>query len=227
MWNIFKFNQETSNELANIKKYLIASMNGVVSENMKHLGYKLNYGVSLLRIKELASRFKPSDNLADCLWKSDCREMMIMATLLHPEETFDEKKALKWSSYCTNMELAEQFSRNLVAKKAYASSVARKLLNSSHETMERALAYLLAATADKENAINKDDFDFIFQQAEKDIYSPNANLYASVARFLKQASTKDLAKTNQFLENLDTEKGPGCAWVREEVRTYIEYAPTK
>ncbi|MCQ2217057.1 MAG: DNA alkylation repair protein [Paludibacteraceae bacterium] len=226
MWNIFKFNQETSNDLASIKKLLIASMNGVASTNMKHLGYKLNYGVSLLRIKELSTRFKKSEELADCLWKSDCREMKIMATLLHPEESFDEKKAYKWSLDCSNMELAEQFSRNIAAKRSFASSIVCKLLEGK-EKMNHSLAYILAAAADKEKPINDKDFSIIFQNAEKDIYSEEAAVYSSVARFLKQASTRDLERTSQLIDKIDLEKGPGCAWIREEVRTFIEYAPSK
>ena len=222
MWNIFKFDQETSNDLAAIKKYLIASMNGVVSSNMKHLGYKLNYGVSLPRIKELASRFKKSESLADCLWKSDCREMKIMATLLHPKESFDKKKALKWALECTNMELAEQFSINITAEKDFAPELACKLLEEK-EVMPRALAYILAAMAEKTTPMAEKEFSILLEKAETDIYSPEAPIYSSVARFLKQASVREKEKTLHFIENIDTKKSPGCAWVCEEVRTYIEY----
>ncbi|MBP5458414.1 MAG: DNA alkylation repair protein [Paludibacteraceae bacterium] len=222
MWNIFKFDQGTSNDLAAIKKYLIASMNGVVSSNMKHLGYKLNYGVSLPRIKELASRFKQSETLAECLWKSDCREMKIMATLLHPKESFDQKKALKWALECTNMELAEQFSINIAAEKEFAPELACRLLEEM-EVMPRALAYILAATAEKRVSMSETEFTRLFQKAEADLYSPEAAIYSSVARFLKQASRREKEKTLHLIENIDTKKGPGCAWVCEEVRTYIEY----
>lgn len=226
MWNIFNFNRETSNNLARIKKLLVASMNGVASSNMKHLGYKLNYGVSLLRIKELSTRFEKSTSLADCLWSNDCREMKIMATHLHPLDSFDEKKALKWALECTNMELAEQFSRNIAAKCPFASSLALQLLNRK-EDMHHALAYVLATASDKKNAINEDDFSEIFAHATKDVYSANPSVYSAVARFLKQASTRDSSKIAHFIEEIDLDKGSGCAWVCEEVRTFIEYAPSK
>lgn len=226
MWNIFKFNKETSDELARIKKLLIASMNGVASTNMKHLGYKLNYGVSLLRIKELAGRFKKSESLADCLWKSECRELKIMATLLHPAETFDEKKAMEWGLECTNMELAEQFARNIAAQRDFAPTLACRLLE-KEEKMPLALAYILAAEAEKEHPASEAVFSAVFDHAKEDTYNPEPAVYSSVARFLKQASRRNPEKISRFIEEMDLSKGAGCAWVREEVRTFLEYSPTR
>jgi len=69
------------------------SMNGVVSESMreKGIGYRLNFGVSLPQIKEIASKLEKDSNLAIALWKEDVREYKMLAALLYPADEFSAR----------------------------------------------------------------------------------------------------------------------------------------
>ncbi len=113
---------ELDDKLARIQKAIRLSMNGVVADSMKDHGlhYKKNYGVTTLRLKEIARDYAQDLPLADRLWLLGIRETMLLATLLAPATGFPEGKAKKWSIDCTNQELIEQACMNLFQHLPYA-----------------------------------------------------------------------------------------------------------
>lgn len=113
---IFPYNAELEAQIAEIKKIILLSMNGITSEKMTNSGiiYKKNYGVSLPRIKEIAARFIPNALLAERLWYLKERETMILATLLFPPAQFSKEKAEEWVKLLNTQELCEQLSFNLL-----------------------------------------------------------------------------------------------------------------
>ena len=77
-------------QLKDIKTQLRLSMNGAASQSMREKGlvYKLNFGVELPRIKDIAARYGKDHRLAQALWKEDIRECKILAGMLQPVESF-------------------------------------------------------------------------------------------------------------------------------------------
>ena len=92
-------------QLKDIKTQFRLAMNGAVSQSMREKGlvYKLNFGVELPRIKQIAARYEPNHELAQALWKEDIRECKILATLLQPVETFLPEIADIWVEDIRNM----------------------------------------------------------------------------------------------------------------------------
>jgi hypothetical protein len=129
---------ELDEQLARIQKAIRLSMNGVVADSMKDRGivYKKNYGVTTLRLKEIARDFTPGLALADRLWLLGIRETMILASMLAPASAFPEGKARKWSTECTNMELIEQVTMNLFQHLPYAVSFALECIHSNEAHMQ-------------------------------------------------------------------------------------------
>ena len=78
----------TANE---IRRSFRSRMNGVVSQNMRSYGseYRINWGVSLLHLKEMAAEYEPDSEVARILWHDYVRESRIMALLLMPADGFD------------------------------------------------------------------------------------------------------------------------------------------
>lgn len=109
-------------------------MDGVISDSMKAHGinYKKNHGVSITRIREIAGMFKKSHDLAQQLWLSESREMMILATLLQPEETFTSEMASAWLKKCTNIELIEQAALNLYQHLEFAPEFSLSCIKSEY-----------------------------------------------------------------------------------------------
>lgn len=113
---------ELKEQLRDIKTQLRLNMNGVVSQSMreKGLNYKLNFGVELPRIKQIAAAYEKNHDLAQALWKEDIRECKILAGLLQPVDTFYPEIADIWVEAMENMEIAELTCMNLFQHLPYA-----------------------------------------------------------------------------------------------------------
>lgn len=131
-------NTELDAQISSLQKAIRLSMNGVVADSMADHGlhYKKNYGVSTLRLKEIAHDYTPGVALAERLWLLGIRETMILATLLAPAESFPEHIAENWSRECTNQELIEQANMNLFQHLPYAASFALKCINSDTSSLQ-------------------------------------------------------------------------------------------
>lgn len=123
------------NIINEIKKDCRLAMNGVVSSAMRERGiiYKLNFGVEYPRIKDIANKYEKNHELAQELWKSDIRELKILAGLLQPLESFTPDFAELWIEGITNCELAEMTSMNLFSKLPYAGDIAFRWVASENE----------------------------------------------------------------------------------------------
>ena len=95
--------------IRNIRTDLRLAMNGVVSSSMRDKGvdYKMNFGVDIPRIKEIAEKYEPSSVLANELWKLDVRELKILSTMLYPLDEFNKQKADEWANEIPNQEIRE------------------------------------------------------------------------------------------------------------------------
>jgi hypothetical protein len=82
--------------------------------------YKMNYGVSLVDLREIARKFEPSHILALKLWNRQWRETMILATLLDEPGQVSEQQMDYWTRSFENSEIAEQASANLWYRTPYA-----------------------------------------------------------------------------------------------------------
>ena len=115
------------NELKEIRTQLRLAMNGVISTSMREKGivYKLNFGVPLPEIKQIATTHKPNSELAAALWKEDIREFKILASFLQPVDEFSSQEAKQWVKEIPYLEIAEQCSHNLFnVEDEYARTVA-------------------------------------------------------------------------------------------------------
>ena len=81
-----------------IKQSFRLLMNGVTAQSMRDKGvqYKLNWGASLLHLREMASEYEKDYDLAIALWKEPIRECKILATLLMPTEKLLPEVAEIW-----------------------------------------------------------------------------------------------------------------------------------
>ena len=115
--------QET---LKDIKTQFRMGMNGVTSKSMrdKGLDYKLNFGVEVPRLKEIAARYAKDHQLAQALWKENIRESKILAAMLQPVDTFYPEIAEIWVEDMHYPELAELTCQHLFQYLPYASEKA-------------------------------------------------------------------------------------------------------
>ncbi len=111
--------------IRDIRKRCRMAMNGVASTSMRQhgLNYKLNFGVSIQQVREIASRYQPDKGLAEELWKDGTRELKILATMLYPKPEFSEETAMRWIKEIPNQEIREQMGFNLFQHLSYTFKI--------------------------------------------------------------------------------------------------------
>ena len=109
-------------------------MNGVASAGMREAGieYKLNFGVGIPQLKEIASETGKSSELAVALWKEDIRECRILAVLVYPEDQFLPDMADLWIEQIRYPDLAEICSMYLFCRMQKAAEAAFRWIASDN-----------------------------------------------------------------------------------------------
>lgn len=115
-------NSDTEKTFRQLLHLVQSHKNGDVAKAMKKngLNYKLNWGVSVVELREFSRRFNPSHLLALKLWNKQWRETMILATLLDAPEEVSEEQMDFWTKSIETAEMAEQASANLWWKTRFA-----------------------------------------------------------------------------------------------------------
>lgn len=181
---------ELDEQLARIQKAIRLSMNGVVADSMKDRGidYKKNYGVTTLRLKEIAREFSPGLALADRLWLLGIRETMILASMLAPASDFPEGKARKWSTECTNIELIEQISMNLFQHLPYAVSFALECIH-NNEVHQQCIGFTVALR--RCNSLTNEELTKVTQRGLELTNSTDSYLIKTIAACLARFTRID------------------------------------
>lgn len=101
-------------------------MNGPVSQSMREKGltYKVNFGVELPRLRQMAEAMPHTYELAAALWKENIRECRLLAAMLMPTDAFEPDLADLWVEQMQFPEEAECTVIHLFARLPYASSKA-------------------------------------------------------------------------------------------------------
>lgn len=163
-------------------------MNGAASASMRQNGmnYPVNFGLDAASLRELARRYEPSVELADRLWAENSREGRILATLLHPRETFTSAKADQWLVACTVPEQREQLCFNLLQHLDFATEKAEEWVHQSSPILKTggytlALRLLLA----KKTLPNLPEW---IRSANTDRQSEPYQLSLTASRFFERAT---------------------------------------
>lgn len=196
--------QET---LRKIKTELRLSMNGVASAYMRENGveYKLNFGVELPRLREIAAGFPMDHGLAQALWKEDIRECKILAAMLQPTETFYPEIADIWVEAMPNAEIAQHTVMNLFCRLPYASQKAFEWMAADDETRQLCGYLLIARLFMKGMAPNRRSADEFLDQARTALHASPSVRRAAVSALRKYQELDEEAF--QEGEKLLTEAG--------------------
>lgn len=130
--------------LQDIRKRCRMAMNGDASAGMRKYGlvYKLNFGLMVSQIRDLAKSYSSDAGLASLLWEQDTRELKILATMLYPVDEMTSIEASKWATEIPNQEIREQIVLNLFQKLADAHVLATEWTHSENSHL-RATGYWL------------------------------------------------------------------------------------
>lgn len=189
--------------IRDIRKRCRMAMNGVASASMRGYGlnYKLNFGVSIQKIKEISTRYEADRDLAETLWMDGTRELKILATLLYPIAQYTIETANRWVVQVPNQEIREQVCVNLFQVTDFADGVSLEWVNNSDENV-RATGYWLIVrrllTKKFNGTIQLDTFQYIWN----DISSENVSLRNAATLFLKNTGKLAPQLADKILEKV-------------------------
>lgn len=132
-------------------------MQGTISEGLtKHgVDYKINYGVSVPELKQIAQNHIGNHQLALELFQQDIRECKILASLIDDPALVTGEQIDDWSQSFTNPEIVEQVCSNLLWKSEYALSRSIEWCLTGDELMQKAGLIIAARSATNSEIMDK------------------------------------------------------------------------
>ena len=174
--------------LRNIRTDLRMSMNGMTAASMraKGVGYRMNFGVDVPRLKQIALRYVPDKALAETMWKEDVRELKILATMLCPPGRFSKEDADRWVRGTANQEIREQVCKNLFQELPYAGELVQDWIGSEDENIRTTGYWLFARLCiTRSDAIRRIRTEELLIKARADLKSESLLLRQSALNTLK------------------------------------------
>lgn len=125
--------EKTNEKLKQIKQSFRLLMNGEANRSMreKGLNYHLNWGVSLVDLRQMAKEYGKDYELAIELWKENIRECKILATMIMPAERMLPEIVDIWVEQTQEVEIAEQAAFNLYQHLDFAPEIAFRWISSN------------------------------------------------------------------------------------------------
>lgn len=214
--------EEVEQEIRNVRRQLVRSMNGVVAHRMLQSGvsYKKNYGVELPRLYQLSVSLPHDEHLAIALWNLSIRETMLLALMIYPIDKFSELEFREWIKQIPTYEVAEVGAQRLFSRVPYATEQISLLLEG--DNFEVVCGYLIAA---KLLSTLSDEFAIQLKKAAlEQLNSPI--LFNAILVFFRCIVQQKRHLCNDILEKLDKQKDtfPRVNLLYEEVKTQLKYS---
>lgn len=216
---------ELRERVRKVKEMLRLSMDGSTAARLRHLGYKLTFGVTYPRLRELTAEIEPDAELAESLWGLRQRETMLIATIIMPTECCTPEVADRWVSEAFNEEIAEYLSRNLLIRLDFAGNIVESLADAT-EWQKMLIGYSLHSRL----LMNDRSIDAMIERylskSVDDVHNTDKRALSAIAFFLKQVARREqyLDRVKSIIAKLKTSESISAQWVAEEVNTFVEYS---
>jgi 3-methyladenine DNA glycosylase AlkD len=211
----------TLDKVLEIKSQIMHRANGEVAENMRLAGiiYKVNYGVPIPMLKDLAKPYMGDHELALELYREDIRECKILASLIADPEKLTGEQIDEWATEFTNPEIVEQVCANLLWKSEFALSRSIEWCLSSDELMRKAGLLIIARKASDtslKESLLEPYIGIVENMAEE-----MTDLTQSAARFalreIAKRSPALAAKVSETASRMTESENELAAWVGNEL----------
>ncbi|NPA37817.1 MAG: hypothetical protein GXO47_13315 [Chlorobi bacterium] len=224
---VFVPNEELDSKIQKLIRSFRKQMDGEVSDQMNKRGvkYRLNFGISLINLREKAKTLPHNLEFADRLWHRTIRETMILATLAVPVDDIPKEMAFEWMEMVDNCELVEQTALNLFSKVQYASDLIDAML--AGNAYKRALAYYTAGWLIRNGNGDHEVQEQVFAAALKENGQDEVFcLYRGITHFVRQMLRIDrntVEKCRQLIEKYEQLENKNLRWVTMELNDELEY----
>lgn len=131
-------------DMQTIKRRFFAMRNGALAAQMRAGGlvYKINFGLNLPQIREIASEIMSWNltddsqcSLAENLWaNTTTRESMLIAPMIYPTARMNRPSAMQWACQAQTTEIADTLCHSLLRKLPFAGELASELLSLNNQS---------------------------------------------------------------------------------------------
>lgn len=188
--------------------------NGETAAQMKQAGlnYKINWGASVISLRQIAAQFEPNHILALKLWNKQWRETMMLAAMLDGPAEVTEEQMDYWTKSAETPEVIEALNTWLWTKTKFAFVKSLEWCRGKKHLVRYAGLHLMGRLA----LVEKSEIDEMFEPF-LDVLSPLAkdpNLRQPFYRsfiLLGQKSKVLNEKAIWFAENLKMIDPEGCS----------------
>jgi len=171
---------EIEQKVKDIKQSFRQMMDGQVAQSMRQKGvdYHLNWGATILRLREMTDEIKTEDaySLAIALWKENIRECKILATMLMPPDELLPEVADIWMEQTETVEIAEQLAFNLMQHVPYAAEKAFLWISSAEDLPQICGYHILSRLFMRKQEPNERGINEFMDQALAALQSPTPSL---------------------------------------------------
>lgn len=141
----FVENQRIEKEVEWVKNQVRLHMNGATTSQMEQRGihYRVNYGVAVPHLMQLAKRIPVSYELAERLWFLETRETMLLAAMLVPAEAMTVARCKEWAAKINNKDLVERSAMYLWGRLDVLDALLNEWLASPNEYLKATALYAM------------------------------------------------------------------------------------
>lgn len=144
-----------------IKQLLYAYRNGVVADSLRKSGdpHYLILGLIIPQISQVAALIGSDSETAKELWNcKSSRECRLLATMVHPIESFNEDLSKQWLDDCQNTEEIDILCLKLIGRAQFAVKLFKQLCTDYSDSTTSSYKILrLATNLISRNQMNSDD----------------------------------------------------------------------
>jgi hypothetical protein len=179
--------------------------NGETVSQMKKLGlsYKINWGASLVSLREIAAQYQPNHVLALKLWNKQWRETMMLAAMLDVPSEVTEEQMDYWTKSLETNEIAEVLNTWLWVKTKFSFVKALEWIRGKKHLVRFSGLHLMGRLALVEKSAPDELFEPFFDVLSPLSKDPNLKQAFYRSFILLGSKSKGLnEKAISFAENL-------------------------
>lgn len=168
-------NEDIQQQIKHLKQSFRQMMDGSIAKSMRDKGieYHLNWGATILRLREKADEMGKSYDLAIALWKENVRECKILATMVMPPDEIIPEVVDIWMEQTQTIEIAEQAAINLYQYMPYAPAKAYEWIASDKEIYQLCGFHVLSRLFMNGQEPNERGINEFLDQAHTALLSPS------------------------------------------------------
>lgn len=210
-------------KLTELKKYFHSRMNGEISTQMRsgNLGYDINYGASLMHIKEIAANTEFSTEEYRKLWQLNIREAKIVAIIGYPVEKASTDEMIQWAMEVQNSEIAEISSQYLFSRQNNVNDFLQQLCCKKSAYNYALIFYTAGRAIQRGININNTTKDCILNILNK-LDQISLCEQRAISFYCRQIVHFDIKNIQQYINSLKQRKEKSFSAILYDIENEIE-----